>query len=201
MRGLIRLAALSATLASPAFAEDALVAQRPIFHEGDRFTYAGRFETLDCREWVVRQVDAAGNLAATSCGDYTAFYAPDGAMTRIAGKDGRSVVKFSPKSAGIPFPLQVGQHWKARFEVSTASQMVTPTIDESCEVAGIEPVPVGNASLQSFRIVCSDRWSVAFLSGSNASTLWYAPEARSVVKADNPASTEWNLQMTGYSFN
>jgi hypothetical protein len=54
--------------------------------------------------------------------------------------------------------------------------------------------------LVAFRIECTDRWSVAFLSGSDTSTLWYAPDARSVVKADNPSATDWSLRMTDYSF-
>ena len=201
MKGLFRLLPTLAFLVPPALADEMPIAQRPVFHVGDRFSYADRFETIACRDWEVREVDPDGNPAMARCGDYTATYAPDGAIVRIAGKDGRSVVAFSPEAGAIPFPLQVGRRWQARFEVSTAGQMVSPTIDESCEAAAIETVTVGGAPLQAFRIACTDRWSVAFLSGSSASTLWYAPDARAVVKALNAGSPDWNLQMTGYAFN
>ncbi len=68
-------------------------------------------------------------------------------------------------------------------------------------MAAVESVPVGGTTLRSFRIACTDRRSVAFLSGSDTSTLWYAPDARAVVKALNPGAPEWGLQMTGFSFN
>jgi hypothetical protein len=78
--------------------------------------------------------------------------------------------------------------------------LVSPDIDETCEATAIEQVPMRGASIPAFRIDCTDRWSVAFLSGSNTSTLWYAPDARSVVKAANASAPEWGLTMTDYGF-
>jgi len=187
-------------LASPASAEDGMIAQRPTFHPGDSVTFADRFETVSCQTWQVQQVDAAGNMLTSRCGDITAFFAPDGGVTSIIDSTGKKLIVFRPEAAPIPFPLSVGMRWTYHFELSTPTQMVAPDIDESCETAAIEQVVVGGASLPAFRIECTDRWSVSFLSGSNQSTLWYAPAARSVVKAVNPSTPEWSLQMTGYSF-
>jgi hypothetical protein len=189
-----------AWLASPASAEDGMVAQRPVFHPGDSFTYADRFETVACKTWQVLLVDPAGNMLAARCGDNTVFLAPDGGITRIVTDKGKELVAFKPEAAPIPFPLRLGMRWTVHFEVSTASQMVSPDIDESCEVIAIEPVTIRGSSLTAFHIDCTDRWSVAFLSGANRSSLWYAPEARSVVKAVNPSAPEWGLLMTDYSF-
>jgi hypothetical protein len=186
-------------LASPSLAEDGLSAQRPVFHPGDSFTYADRFETVPCQTWQVTQVDAGGNMLAASCGDNTAFLAPDGGITRILDGKGKELVAFKPEAAPIPFPLKLGMRWRARFEVSTAGQVVTPDIDEACVASTIEKVTVNGASLPAFHIDCIDHWSVAFLSGSNNSTLWYAPAAHAVVKAFNANAPEWALQMTNYS--
>jgi hypothetical protein len=187
-------------LASPAAAEDGLVAQRPVFHPGDSFTYADRFETVACKTWQVLQVDSAGNMLASRCGDNTVFLAPDGGITRIVTDTGKELVAFKPEAAPIPFPLRLGMRWTVHFEVSTASQVASPDIDESCEVTAIEPVTVRDTALPAFHIDCTDRWSVAFLSGANTSSLWYAPAARAVVKAVNPSAPEWGQVMTDYSF-
>lgn len=186
--------------APPSSAEDVPAAQRPAFHLGDSFTYAERFETVACRTWLVTQTDADGNMLAARCGENTAFFAPDGGITRILGANGKELVAFKPEAAPIPFPLNVGLRWTYRFEVSTATQLVSPDLDETCEATAIETVTVKETPLPAFRIECTDRWSVAFLSGSNQSTLWYAPAARSVVKAVNASAQEWALQMTDFSF-
>ena len=109
MKALFRLAPILAALTSPALAGDGLVAQRPEFQVGDRFTYADRFETVACKDWKVEQVDEAGNLLMVRCGDNVATLAPDGGILRITGKDGKTLVSFSPRAAAIPFPLQIGQ--------------------------------------------------------------------------------------------
>jgi hypothetical protein len=187
-------------LAAPSLADEGTIAQRPAFRAGDSFTYAERFETVACRTWRVAEVDSGGNMLSSRCGGDTAYFAPDGGITRITGGDGRDLVTFKPKAAPIPFPLTVGTRWTYHFEVSTASQLAAPDIDETCESMAIEQVPMRGASVPAFRIECSDRWSVAFLSGTNTSTLWYAPDARAVVKAVNADAPEWSLQMTDYSF-
>jgi hypothetical protein len=187
-------------LAAPSSADEGLVARRPSFHPGDSFSYADRFETVACREWRVQAVDAAGNMMSTRCGEYTAYFAPDGGITRIVDANGKELVRFSPEAAPIPFPLTVGSRWTSRFEVHSASQMVSPDIDESCQATGIETVTLNGKPQPAFHIDCTDRWSVAFLSGSNSSVLWYAPDARAVVKAVNASAPEWSLQMTGYVF-
>ncbi|HMA51114.1 MAG TPA: hypothetical protein VKP60_15250 [Magnetospirillaceae bacterium] len=187
-------------LAPPSSAADGPVAQRPVFHLGDSFTYAERFETVACRTWQVTQVDQGGNMLAARCGENTVLLAPDGGITRIVTDKGKELVAFKPEAAPIPFPLSVGLRWSYRFEVSTASQVVSPDIDETCEATAIEPVTVRGAALPAFRIECTDRWSVTFLSGSNTSILWYAPDARAVVKAVNPSAQDWSLLMTDYSF-
>jgi hypothetical protein len=185
--------------APPSSAGEKLVADRPTFRLGDSFTYADRFETVACRTWTVTQVDAAGNMLALRCGENTALLAPDGGITRIVTDQGKELVAFKPQAAPIPFPLRVGMRWTYKFEVSTAGQMVSPDIDETCEATGVETIRVRGAALPAIRIDCADRWSVAFLSGSNKSVLWYAPDARSVVRADNPDAAEWALLMTDYS--
>lgn len=190
---------LARLLAPPSFAAE-MTAQRPTFHLGDSFTYAERFETVACRTWRVTQVDEQGNMLAARCGDNVVLLNADGGITRIVTDKGRELVAFKPEAAPIPFPLSVGMKWRARFEVSTAGQVVSPDIDERCEVTAIEPVTVRGTALPALRIDCTDHWSVAFLSGSDTSTLWYAPEARSVIKADNPGATDWSLLMTDYSF-
>lgn len=187
-------------IAAPLYAGETARAQRPVFKSGDSVTYADRFETVACKIWRVQQVDAEGNMLSSRCGDITASFAPDGGITRIVDGNGKELVSFKPEAAPIPFPLTLGARWTYRFEVSTASQLVSPGIDETCEATAIEQVPMRDSSIPAFRIECTDRWSVAFLSGSNKSTLWYAPDARSVVKAANASAPEWGLLMTDYAF-
>ena len=191
---------LALLAAAPSSAGETAAAQRPVFRPGDSVTYAERFETVACRTWRVEQVDADGNMLTSRCGGNVASFAPDGGITAIVDGNGKELVRFKPEAAPIPFPLTVGARWTYRFEVSTASQLVSPDIDESCEAAAIEPVPVRGATIPAFRIECTDRWSVAFLSGSNQSTLWYAPDARTVVKAVNASAPDWALAVTDYSF-
>ena len=189
-----------AWLALPASAEEAPATRRPVFRPGDSVTYAERFETVACRTWTVAEIDAEGDMLSSRCDDITAYFAPDGGITRIVDGKGKELVRFKPEAAPIPFPLTVGTRWTYRFEVSTAGQFVSPDIDESCEATAVEPVEVRGAKLPAFRIECTDRWSAAFLSGANKSTLWYAPDARGVVKAVNAGAPEWSLLMTDYSF-
>lgn len=80
----------------PSSAEDLAVARRPAFHLGDSFTYAERFETVACRTWLVTQIDADGNMLAARCGENTAFFAPDGGITRILGANNKG--SWSPSS-------------------------------------------------------------------------------------------------------
>jgi hypothetical protein len=177
--------------------DDIPVAERPEFHSGDVLEYVERFQTVACRAWEF--IGGDGDTLQSRCGDNTAYFAADsGALLRISGKNGRDLVKFEPFSPAIPFPLQVGSKWGGRFQVTTAGDLITPRLDESCEVTAFETVKVAAGELPAFRFACVTKWSVWPLSGTVTVTSWYSPAAKSVVKSENPSDPKWNLELASY---
>jgi hypothetical protein len=183
--------------AADAASLEALPAERPQFHAGDVFEYVDRFQTVECKRWEFVGLD--GDAMTNRCGDNVAWFAADtGALLRITGKGGRELVSYKPFAPAIPFPLQIGSKWGGAFEVSTAGDLITPDLDESCEVMAYETVRVVAGELGAFRFDCVTRWSVGFLHGTVTITSWYAPAAKTVVKSVNGSDSKWDLELASY---
>jgi hypothetical protein len=195
----VSLVAAPAVLPVRSLAADAPIAERPVYNSGDVFDYVDRFETIACKRWEVSGYDPDGSYS-TRCGDNVAYFAAgSGALLRIVGKGGKELVKFQPSAPAIPFPLQVGTRWQGKFEVSTAHDVFSPSLDESCEVKSFETVDVAAGHLAAFRYECVTKWSVLLLEGTVTETGWYAPAAKAVVKVVNSSAPEWNLELASYS--
>ena len=183
----------------PGHTTEVPVVERPTVNQGDVFEYADRFETIDCKRWVV-EGRGAGGVLTTRCKGNVAYFADDGALLRIVGDDGHERVKFTPKASAIPFPLTVGARWTAKFKVSTDADLAEPAITESCVAVAYEKINIAAGEMLAIRVNCTDNWHVAFLSGTSTSTLWYAPDAKAIVKAVSSGDAKWNLELAAYTF-
>jgi hypothetical protein len=193
-------ALLLALLAGSAIANDVPVAIRPVFTPGDVFVYADRFESVACKRWEVRSVEDGG-LSTLQCGDNTAYFAAkSGALVKIAKSDGTEILSYAPSAPEMPFPLEIGKSWGGRFELTSIDEPVSPTISESCTITAYETVKVVAGQFPAFRFECTDAWSYGLLHGSAASTGWYAPLAKSVVKVVNDTDSDWNMELVSYRF-
>jgi hypothetical protein len=191
------LAALACLQAADSPAAEIAIAERPVYRNGDVFEYVDRFQTVACKRWEISGHDASGAVMSR-CGDNIAYFSPDsGALLRIATRDGRELVKFEPFAPAIPFPLQVGSRWGGHFQVSTADDLISPSLDERCEAVAFETVKVAAGDLPSFRFDCVTEWSVWPLHGTVTVTSWYAPAAKTVVKSVNGSDPKWNLELAG----
>lgn len=193
------LAALPISLPLASLALEAPVAERPLYQAGDSFEYVDRFQTVACKRWEVKDPNRDGALV-TQCDDKLAYFsATTGALMRIARKDGTDLVSFRPFAPAIPFPLQVGSKWGGKFSVSTSGDLITPSLNEKCEVVAFETVTVAAGALPAFRFNCDTRWSVWPLHGSITVTSWYAPSAKTVVKSINGSDDKWNMELAGFT--
>ena len=195
----ILLVAATALLPRGSQAADQPVAEKPVYSDGDVFEYVERFESIACKRWEVKGHDADGSLLS-QCGDDLAYFSAEtGALMRISGKNGEPLVDFQPAAPAIPFPLHVGSKWQGKFRVSTADEIVSPSLDQTCEAVSFETVDVPAGRLQAFRYECKTEWSVWPLHGTVTETGWYAPAAKVVVKVINNADSKWNLELAHYS--
>jgi hypothetical protein len=193
------LVAVLAGLPVRSLAADPPIAERPVYNSGDIFEYVDRFETIACKRWEVSGYYPDGSFSSQCDGNVAYFAAGSGALLRIVRKDGKELVKFRPSAPAIPFPLQIGTRWQGKFEVSTAHDVLSPSLDESCEVKSFETVDVAAGNLAAFRYECVTTWSVLLLHGTVTETGWYAPAAKAVVKVINSSAPEWNLELASYS--
>jgi hypothetical protein len=192
--------ALAASPPVPSLAADQPIAEKPVYKDGDTFEYVDRYETIPCQRWEIKGRDADGSLLS-QCNDNIAYFSAEtGSLLRIARKDGKDLVKFQPAAPEIPFPLQVGTKWGGKFEVSTTEDLVTPGLDESCEVTAFETIRVAAGELPAFRFDCTTRWTVWPLHGHVTETGWYSPTAKTLVKVINNSDPKWNLELARYSF-
>jgi hypothetical protein len=183
----------------PSRATDQPVAEKPTYSDGDVFEYVDRWESIDCQRWEIKGRDADGSLVSR-CKDNVAYFSADtGALRRILGKGGKELVSFEPAAPAMPFPLRVGTTWHGKFGVSTADQVVSADLDQSCEVTAFETISIAAGSFPAFRYECTTAWSALFLHGHTTETGWYAPAARVVIKVVNPSEPEWNCELAHYS--
>jgi len=196
----LKLAVLCAALtmgAAQAASIEIPATERPQFHAGDVFEYVDRFQTIECKHWEFVGVD--GEAMTNRCGDNVAWFAADsGALLRITGKGGRELVSYKPFAPAIPFPLQIGSKWGGAFEVSTAGDIFSPDLDESCEVVGYETIKIAAGELPAFRFDCVTKWSVGLLHGTVTITSWYSPIAKTVIKSINGSDSKWDLELASY---
>lgn len=174
------------------------IAERPVLQSGDAFDYVDRFQTIACRHWEFAGTNDAGEQVSR-CGEDTAYFAADsGALLRVVGRNGRELVKFEPFAPAIPFPLQVGSEWGGKFDVTTAGDLISPSLDEKCRVLAYETIRVAAGELAAFRFDCVTGWRVGPLHGTTTVTSWYAPVAKTVVKSVNASDEKWDMELASY---
>ena len=195
----IAICAGMAVLPLQSRATDQPVAERPIFSDGDVFEYVDRWESIACQRWEVRGRDADGALVRRCKDNFAYFSADTGALLRVVGKGGKTLVSFEPAPPAIPFPLRVGTTWHGKFAVSTSDQVVSPDLDQSCEVMAFETISIAAGSFPAFRYECKTAWSVWLLHGDTTETGWYAPAAKVVIKVVNHSEPKWSYELAHYS--
>ena len=200
-RLIIFLAILIALPSARSGAADLPIAERPVYKDGDVFEYVERFHSVACKRWEMKG-RAADGARISRCDDNIAYFSAEtGALLRIAKTDGTELVKIEPQAQSIPFPLQIGTKWSGDFRISTAEDVVSPIVNETCEVVSFETVKVAAGDLPAFRFDCATNWSVWFLHGTLTVTSWYAPSAKAVVKVVNGSDPKWNMELARYSIN
>jgi hypothetical protein len=196
----LKIAAICAALClseARAATTETPVAERPQFHAGDVLEYVERFQTVACKRWEFTGGDGA--TLQSRCADNVAYFAADsGALLRITGKDGKTLVTYEPSAPAIPFPLEVGSKWGGKFQVTAAGDLVAPSLDESCQVLAFETIRIAAGELPAYRFDCVTRWSVWPLHGTVTVTSWYAPAAKSVVKSVNDSDSKWNMELQSF---
>ena len=67
-----------------------------------------------------------------------------------------------------------------------------------CAAKSMEKIKTVAGEFDSFRIECTDYWSVGAASGENPTTVWYAPKAKAVVKVDH-SNPSFAYELTSYT--
>jgi len=195
----IWLATLFSLLSAQSRATDPPIAERPMYKDGDVFEYVERFQTVACKRWEMIGRDADGSWLSQCDDNIAHFSAETGALQRIVRKDGRELVTFLPSAPAIPFPLQLGKKWGGKFQLSMAGDIISPTVDETCEVVSFETVKVAAGDFPAFRFECTTAWLVWPFHGNVTVTMWYAPAAKSLVKVSNSSDPKWDTELARYS--
>ncbi len=186
------------TLVKCAHADEVRVAERPDYQAGDMFEYVDRFQTVRCRKWEVKGRDAKG-YGLFQCEGNVAYFSPEtGALVRILGRDGKTLVSFDPSAPPFPYPLRIGKTWSGSFKLSTAEDSFSTDVTQDCAVTAYEQVHVVAGDFQAFRMECETNWSVGPFQGEGTMTMWYAPQARALVKAVNDSDDKWNMELARY---
>lgn len=192
-------AAAPSASAAPATAATAHAptAEKPVIHVGDTYEFAGNFVTVNCKRWEVKEVDKDG-FNISQCGEYLSYISTaNGNLVRIVTKSGDKAVQFSPTAQTLSFPLTTGKSWTGTYGGYTADDGSTWDSEVSCQVKAFETVKVAAGSMEAFRIECTDNWASGPFRGRSTSTNWYAPKAKTVVKAVN-STEKFNMELASY---
>jgi len=122
--------------------------------------------------------------------------APDGptqALLRLIGK--------SDQRTDLIFPLSVGQKWAYDFVTRPPGSKFNQRRSAEVNVVGMEQVTTPAGNFKTYKLIKSESWSVGSRfgqRGSSATTYFYSPETRSIVKSsslnnDNPGTIETEL--------
>lgn len=188
----------AAAPAAPASAKAAPTADKPAVKVGDTYEFAGNFVTVNCKRWEVKELNKDG-FNISECGEYLSYISIDnGNLARIVTKSGDKVVQFSPTAQTLSFPLSTGKSWTGSYRGYTADDGSNWESNVSCQVKAFEPVKVAAGEMEAFRIECTDSWASGPFRGQATSTNWYAPKAKTVVKAMNSTS-KFNMELASYS--
>ena len=166
---------------------------------GDTFTYRSTFATVRCPTWRITSLDQDG-MVVSQCGDDTAYMLRStGGLVRITGRGGKDLVRFTPASTGLQFPLALGKSWTGAYTGYTADDGISFESRQSCKVTAWETIDTAAGALPSYRVDCEDRWQAGPFSGINHLASWYAPQAHTVVRTRSDGDVKWNSDLVSYS--
>jgi hypothetical protein len=179
-RCLTRLATVAALLAGlPAYAQRA---ERPAVSVGDRwhfvvyYTVASRVPN---RTWVITSVEG-DRLLGTENGE-----------PLILSRD-LNIIDAPRQSESnqrlLQFPLEVGKRWQYTSEWMFKPKASRGTLAVDVTVAGYEPVDVPAGRFEAFKLLAVGELggtapSGTFFAGQTRTTIWYAPQARAIVRS------------------
>lgn len=170
-------------------------ASAPTFKEGDTWQI-----NISRQGQVGSSTDQTEGLyeIVYSQGTAKAFKIEGGQKTEVDGVLG--VIGKNEQRPDLKFPLSVGQKWN--YEITARPPGARRDQRRSVEVAvvGQEQVTTPAGSFKTYKLVRSESWSAGIAGNvtNSASTFFYSPEVRSIVKrvtenSNNPGITTVEL--------
>lgn len=158
------------------------MAERPDVKVGDQWHFVFYYSvpsTQPNRSWLITSVTPTG-VAGTENGEPLLLTPELNALESPRDK------YSNPKS--LSFPLAVGKRWKYTSEWLFKAKGSKGSMDVDVSVIGHEKVTVPAGVFEAFKLVSQGRLSGTSpinsqYGGQITTTYWYAPAARSVVKA------------------
>lgn len=178
-----RVASCALALLAPA--AGAQSAQRPPVQPGDRWDFAVYYavrHTAPTRTWVV-----------VSVGPDAIVGTENGAPLRLTPELNplESPLLAQTGTELLRFPLRVGRQWKHVAHVRFKDNGSQARVETQVQVAAHETVRVAAGEFEAFRLEAkgtihgSSYGGSGQLRGETATTYWYAPAARAIVKSTN----------------
>lgn len=130
------------------------------------------------KDSYVLVVTAVGVAGDASTGGSRFVVDLDGWPIKTVAPDGKER-DTGDKYAWVKFPLRVGRSWSF-FVNSTTVKGDRASFSFSCKPEQWDTVEVGGRDVRALKVVCLQR--NRNLSGTFANVVWYAPEAKSIVK-------------------
>lgn len=168
-----------AALATPALAQKA---DRPNVKVGDRWVFAvssgiGPSATkVSDRVWVVTSVAAPG-IKGTENGQPLVLTTDLNVLESPRGKNS--------DDRRLTFPLEVGKQWSYANDYVLKTAGVEGHINVNVTVVGYEKVRVPAGEFDAFKLERKGNWRLSVgETGETTETYWYAPAARTIVKAE-----------------
>lgn len=182
------------------------IAERPKLTKGDRWEYmksVGRVVSYDFMEEINEQLIFQYQENTDKKKE---IYTPDLNLVKIFNKKGELKEEFTPYKGSFRFPLFVGKKWSYTYSTTKHEKKGQPGILDDyisdVKVVSYEQIKVPAGTFWAFRIEEGRyKWEVKKRPkrGISERTVWYSPEVKNVVKAEE-LTEAYNLELTKYSF-
>ncbi|GGP18200.1 hypothetical protein [Silvimonas iriomotensis] len=160
----------------------------PNIAAGDTWRYQDVSETASGSNQITKQITVT--RVADGRIEYT-LQQNDVTQTRTAQADWGRVLTVNGQDRVIDrplfFPVEHGQTWNLHSAGPVSEHgNATEVRDEQYSVDGVEMVNVAAGRFKTFRIEAQAQWTIepGHIRGHSSRTLWYAPDAKRWVKAE-----------------
>ncbi|GGP24814.1 hypothetical protein [Silvimonas amylolytica] len=170
----------------------------PNIQVGDTWQYQDTTETASGSNQTTKQITvtrvAAGNIEYTLQQNNTT-------QTRTAQADWGRIQTVNGQDRVIDrplfFPVEHGQSWNLHSAGPVSDKGTAIEVrDEQYNVDGVEMVNVPAGRFKTFRVEAQAQWTIepGHIQGHSTRTLWYAPDAKRWVKAEETTYDAKDLQ-------